>query len=156
MSMSFKASPDGTYGEILVNGAVVATLPIAGNAVVPGLVGTVSQSGGVPTGAVIERGSNANGGYVRFADGTQICWQYLSEVLRSIDGTIVPFPAAFTANTATGGIFIGSSVGATRDALRVAEYITYTVDAGWVYSSKTTGTALAADRTRCIAIGRWF
>lgn len=37
------------------------------------ILGTVSQSAGVPTGAVIERGSNANGEYVRFADGTQIC-----------------------------------------------------------------------------------
>ena len=38
------------------------------------ILGTVSQSGGVPTGAIIERGSNANGEYVRYADGTQICW----------------------------------------------------------------------------------
>lgn len=37
------------------------------------ILGTVSQSGGVPTGAIIERGSNANGRFVRFADGTQIC-----------------------------------------------------------------------------------
>ncbi|MEP9155246.1 hypothetical protein ABKT98_24025, partial [Enterobacter cloacae] len=33
------------------------------------ILGTVSQSGGVPTGAVIEKGSNSNGEYVRFADG---------------------------------------------------------------------------------------
>jgi hypothetical protein len=39
------------------------------------LLGTVSQSSGVPTGAVIERGSNVNGEYIRFADGTQICWK---------------------------------------------------------------------------------
>lgn len=38
------------------------------------ILGTVSQSAGVPTGAIIERGSNANGEYVRYADGTQICW----------------------------------------------------------------------------------
>lgn len=38
-----------------------------------GILGTVSQSGGVPTGAIIQRGSNANGEFVRFADGTQIC-----------------------------------------------------------------------------------
>lgn len=38
------------------------------------LLGTVSEAGGSPTGAVIERGSNADGDYVRFADGTQICW----------------------------------------------------------------------------------
>lgn len=36
------------------------------------ILGTVSQSGGVPTGAIIESGSNANGEYVRFADGTQL------------------------------------------------------------------------------------
>jgi hypothetical protein len=34
------------------------------------ILGTVAQTGGVPTGAVIERGSNANGEYVKFADGT--------------------------------------------------------------------------------------
>ncbi|MBJ2151031.1 DUF2793 domain-containing protein [Paracoccus sp. IB05] len=39
------------------------------------ILGTVSQSGGVPAGAVIERGSNANGEYIRYADGTQICWR---------------------------------------------------------------------------------
>ena len=38
------------------------------------IVGTVSQAAGVPTGSVIERGANANGDYVRYADGTQICW----------------------------------------------------------------------------------
>ncbi len=40
------------------------------------ILGTVSQSGGVPIGAIIERGSNANGSYVRLADGTQECWTY--------------------------------------------------------------------------------
>jgi len=38
------------------------------------VVGTVSQSGGTPTGAVVERDSNANGEYVKFADGTLINW----------------------------------------------------------------------------------
>lgn len=42
------------------------------------ILGTVAQSGGVPTGAIVERGSNSNGSYVRFADGTQIAWQFLS------------------------------------------------------------------------------
>ncbi|MBT2772920.1 hypothetical protein J7J47_11870 [Halomonas sp. ISL-60] len=37
------------------------------------LLGPVSQSGGVPTGSVIERGSNSDGEYVKFADGTMIC-----------------------------------------------------------------------------------
>lgn len=37
------------------------------------ILGTVAQSGGVPAGAILERGSNTNGEYMRFADGTQIC-----------------------------------------------------------------------------------
>lgn len=37
------------------------------------IIGTVSQSSGIPTGAIIERGSNANGEYTKFADGTLIC-----------------------------------------------------------------------------------
>ncbi|MEY8831018.1 DUF2793 domain-containing protein [Sedimentitalea sp. XS_ASV28] len=37
------------------------------------LLGPVSETGGTPTGAVIERGSNGHGDYVRWADGTQIC-----------------------------------------------------------------------------------
>lgn len=38
------------------------------------LLGPVSETAGQPTGAVIERGSNANGAYIRFADGTQMCF----------------------------------------------------------------------------------
>jgi hypothetical protein len=35
-------------------------------------VGTVSEVNGVPTGAMVEHGSNANGTYTKFADGTAI------------------------------------------------------------------------------------
>jgi hypothetical protein len=71
------------------------------------ILGTVGQSGGVPTGAIIERGSNANGDYVRWADGTQIC-TYRTTVNRTLDtpsgalflssNTVgdTPFPAAFS------------------------------------------------------------
>lgn len=52
------------------------------------LLGAVSQSGGTPSGAVIEEGSNANGEYVRFADGTQIC--------TNANAAITTTPAAFT------------------------------------------------------------
>lgn len=69
------------------------------------VVGTVSQSGGIPTGAVIERGSNANGTYVRYADGTQICWLYTVVTNQSITNAYgsfyqntrtMVFPVAFS------------------------------------------------------------
>lgn len=71
------------------------------------IVGTVSQESGVPTGAIIESGSNANGEYVRFADGTQICRKTVHLDAASNPGgtamffstisagTLEPFPAAF-------------------------------------------------------------
>jgi len=62
----------GTFsGDITSNGETVYH---RGN-----ILGTVSQSGGDPTGAVIERGSNANGDYVKFADGTLICNVFIEE-----------------------------------------------------------------------------
>lgn len=54
------------------------------------ILGIVSQSGGVPTGAIIERGSNANGEYTRYADGTQECW---SPIITSV-GVAVTTAAA--------------------------------------------------------------
>ena len=36
------------------------------------ILGTVSHSGGIPTGAIIERGSNANGRFTKYACGTVI------------------------------------------------------------------------------------
>lgn len=44
-----------------------------GSAAFSDIVGTVSQSGGVPTGALMEYGSNANGEYLKLADGTMTC-----------------------------------------------------------------------------------
>lgn len=61
------------------------------------VVGTVSQSSGLPTGAVFESGSNSNGSYIKFADGTMIC--YLSQIEnRNGTGTFtinVTFPQTF-------------------------------------------------------------
>jgi hypothetical protein len=52
------------------------------------IVGTVAQTAGTPTGAVVESGSNANGQYTRWADGTQIC--------TNGNAAITTNPAAFT------------------------------------------------------------
>ena len=60
------------------------------------IVRAVSQSGGIPTGGIIERGSNANGDYVRLADGTQIC-RTRTIVTSAVSGVPWTFPAAFIA-----------------------------------------------------------
>lgn len=133
MSMSFKASPDGTYGEILVNGQVVAKLPVTGNAVIPNLVGTVSQSGGTPTGAIIETGSNANGTYVKYADGTMVC----HGVVAKPGGTPV------TAQAGVAGLYWGGDVTWTYPALFSA---IPTVSVGVSRASTDTNAAWGAAR----------
>jgi hypothetical protein len=86
---------DVTAGRVILTGAGPAQAYRRGN-----ILGTVSEASGVPTGAVIERGSNANGEYVRFADGTQICWGTAAVTSRAAgSATIIDwtYPAAFSA-----------------------------------------------------------
>lgn len=59
------------------------------------IVGTVSEASGQPTGAIIERGASADGEYVRFADGTQLCTRIFdSEQTSHAWSFPVPFAAA--------------------------------------------------------------
>lgn len=119
------------------------------------VLGAVSQSGGVPTGAIIERGSNANGEYVKFADGTMICTAYLS----------------CGATAAAGGLYASTIATWTYPASFVdAPSVAYSTGTalGW-------GAVVAADNTSAnvrrwtnavhsatnvagyaVAIGRWF
>ena len=136
----------------------------AATAVMQTIVGTVSQTSSVPTGAIIESGSNANGVYVRFADGTQLCQgtATLTTILTSnILGGTWTFPAAFISapavihllnqgviadahpsiwdrfNAAAGGTTTGTSCGVR------------TLSAGtWVSGDTMT--------TNAFALGRWF
>lgn len=68
------------------------------------IVGAVSQSGGLPTGAIIERGSNASGEYTKFADGTLICRRFVSDyaiscaVNATVMSPLIPFPVQFLAS----------------------------------------------------------
>lgn len=68
-----QSDADITAGRLLRTGAGPDQAFRRGN-----ILGAVAQSGGIPTGAVIERGSTANGAYTRFADGTQICTHTLN------------------------------------------------------------------------------
>jgi hypothetical protein len=77
--LSLRTPSGGTINITAEDTAVSKTLTLpAGDGDVynqSNIVGTVSESAGVPTGAIIESGSNANGEYVKYADGTLMCWQ---------------------------------------------------------------------------------
>ncbi len=119
------------------------------------ILGPVLQVGGIPTGAIIERGSNANGDYVRFADGTQICtspqWVLDTNVpsgslFRSAEQIWV-FPAAFSAVPMVHATNMNNTEiwGAARSS-------STTGAAGRLWAATSfTGRSL-----RMSAIGRWF
>lgn len=120
------------------------------------VLGAVSQTAGVPTGRVIERGSNANGEYVRFADGTQIC----TVTAAAVDTTTAigalfmhanlltwTFPAAFATPPVVSG---GGGNAARWLGLNVA---TVNSVAYRIYSHGSAGTLSAPALT---ATGRWF
>lgn len=158
--ISTPAVADGTLTIKRGNGTAVLSIDANGKTVIPGVVGTVAQVGGIPTGQVVERGSNANGEYVRFADGTQICtasfeattsintgpldgWFYSGEISRE-------FPASFL------------EVPVVSASARLTGYLTQTVASGPTATIFSTFLILSASRgtevyqIRYTAIGRWF
>lgn len=127
------------------------------------VVGTVSQSGGVPTGAIIERGSNSNGEYTKFADGTLICW-----FTRSVE-SITSNPSGGTTNLYFSTEFVftfpATFVG-TKPAVAPSAPLSSGGTSSWpsVRGSSLTGTSLAlisnvqnaAAYLGYTAVGRWF
>ncbi|MCG7522222.1 DUF2793 domain-containing protein [Ruegeria sp. Ofav3-42] len=121
------------------------------------LVGTVAQSGGNPTGAVIERGSTSDGEFVRFADGTQICTATPDPTdCTNAEGAMFAsapevwtFPAAFAAGTTPA--LSGSGGAASR-------YVGFDTPSETQVAFKVLSSTSdpATFSPTCIAIGRWF
>jgi len=119
------------------------------------IVGTVSQSGGTPTGSLFEYGSNSNGSYIRFADGTLICWGSVTSTggTSTTNGSLFrttvqtqTFPAAFTSTPSVSGGGSSFTVWPSFDPSSTAT--------DWSFNRATT---TATNYTlRWVAVGRWF
>jgi hypothetical protein len=129
----------------------------------PWVLGLVSQSGGLPTGGLIERGANANGEYVRFADGTQICSTVDVVVpftgVTSLQSAVVTLPAAFVNNAYnwTDTIVTGSGGANHRLGMFVpSSPTTTTITARYLTTSTYPYTAGDTRTIRMTLFGRWF
>lgn len=106
--------------------------------------------------AIIERGSNANGEYVRWADGTQACWGVFSHSFNTTDvkqEKTQAFPAVFSNNVISGAAYHNSAPGRamicynfvpTASKLRLLFY-------GFIGAPTVTDAVLI----RWFAVGRW-
>ena len=110
------------------------------------ILGTVSQSGGVPTGAIIERGSNVNGEYTKYADGTMICTAD-SLTITANSNTTISFPSTFVSTTRC--IITGDLAAATNN---------YTFGSNTAQGSVSIRAVGIAGSVTLgyIAIGRWY
>lgn len=124
------------------------------------ILGTVSQSGGVPTGAIIQSGRNANGGFIRYADGTQICYQRIQVASRS-------YPVGSAVVAAQWTFPITFSPYAPAMTCSIFHTWTHWFNYGWESISPTGAANLGLRNNysselttaldiHAIAIGRWF
>jgi len=112
------------------------------------VVGTTSELAGVPTGAVIEKGTNSDGDFVKFADGTLMCSALLSA---SASTHVWTFPSPFAGASATVSAVGRSSsqpVIVTEGEDRSATSVTF-------HTWSSSGSPLAAS-VFVSAVGRWY
>lgn len=120
-------------------------------------LGSVSENAGAPTGALIERGNNANGSYTKYADGTLLCWQSQGVALDTISPLGQNFSSGnetwtFPASFVDDNIFMAAfpDVVTRWCAVRVVSNST------GIYRQISTGNSATQYATRLHAIGRWF
>lgn len=125
-----------------------------------GILGTVSRSGGVPTGAIIERGSNANGEYVKFADGTLLLSASVTPDWETAALQTFSFPASpVSGSTNVRGGVAGMNSGSGNIKPRFSSIEAHGVtDTFWIlylYGTATNGTG-SEGFISFYAVGRWF
>lgn len=106
--------------------------------------------------AIIERGSNANGEYVRWADGTQVCWGKFPYSCNTVDvfqSITITFPAIFANNNVSGGAYFQSAPG--KMMIPTNWYTTTTTVNIYFYGAEGAPTSTNTLNIRWFAIGRW-
>jgi hypothetical protein len=129
------------------------------------ILGTVSESSGTPTGAIIERGSNANGEFVRYADGTQICTRGSLVLIQEFGDRLNnpwTYPAVFSDAPAFSATVINSPSSNTtiRNNISAIGPLstpgTSSLDAYCRLSSTVADPGDTITISSLLAIGRWF
>ncbi|WP_143330774.1 hypothetical protein [Cloacibacillus sp. An23] len=112
--------------------------------------------GAISDGAIIEQGSNANGDWVRYANGTQICTGSVTISFVSTDSYVAStatFPAVFISPpVVVSGTYQGAGNGSASDAAPP------NATSCLICVSPTRGITFGSDSTReytYIAIGKW-
>jgi hypothetical protein len=102
------------------------------------ILGTVSQAGGVPTGAIIQSGKNDFGEYTIFADGSMEQFLYsqtLSYLSSNSLNKVVPFVANFS-----GTSYVYASLGLSSAGSSYVGTLSSTSLGSCIYDNQTSST----------------
>lgn len=126
------------------------------------IIGSVTGAG-VPTGAIIERGANANGEYTKFADGTLVCWKFIATnstgtySVGALFGSDAYGPGAFPSLFAyVPTVTSGATRGTNSDCVFASAFIPPAINSWGAWRAMTTSNAAVAAQINLIAIGRWY
>jgi hypothetical protein len=145
--IQFATREDGTLNSYVRSRTTGAWQPWSRVYETRNVLGTVSQSGGVPSGALIEAGSNANGSYLKFADGTLFCRHVRAASAGA--GVVWAFPAVF----ATAPVAVGTTATTVLSAVTFDSAPSTT---SATFSARDKTDARRADSCHMLAHGRWF
>jgi len=148
---------------VTTTAALLTALQAAGAYGKSNILGSVTVSGGVPTGALIEKGTNSSGDWTKWADGTMICRGFKdlgSQAITAGNGSLfytgafggITFPQSFTTAPST-HIDIISATGLVWSTAGSA-LPSATATGSYYILSPTSVTASVS--AMWIAIGRWF
>jgi len=120
------------------------------------ILGIVSQSGGTPTGALMEHGRNANGEYWRYAGGLLIC--NIASTTGSTGQKTFTLPSNLV-NTST--CTVHGIISSTSDNTITCKHGSITSTSVLMTFNIVTSTVLSAYllsdiECRIVVIGRWF
>ncbi|WP_367256524.1 hypothetical protein [Pseudomonas sp. stari2] len=127
------------------------------------IVGTVSQSAGVPTGAVIEYVTNGNGSCIKLADGTMVAWRLGAGGIGFFNTSNIGFTWTFPITFAALGYVGANLLGTLGTAKQVTSASAFSrTGASASVSVFSLAQFVVGDIATysidfdCIAIGRWY
>ena len=160
LGLSVRTSADGcSWSEVLkvdpssatVSGAAIQTSALdttpgrlmrADYGYGPGnLLGPVSRAAGQPTGAVIEHGEDANGAFLRLADGSQMVWGARASGVEWTFPRVFSAPPQVMLTTTQGGRLVWAD-GISATAVTPQ-------------SETVSGSVQTGETLQCCAVGRW-
>jgi len=140
---------------VVTTAALLTALQAAGAYGRSNGVGTVSQSGGIPTGAIVETNTTAAGTYTKYLDGTMICRGSPGSIDQTVANTAYATTFGLPA-TFVGTYTVISNITSVNVSNVFSGYSRAVQVTGATYQIIQSWSVVQTYAYSIIAIGRWY